>query len=75
MIGQMLGNYKYLLLSVVFYSLIRNASKIYLAHFSLMEHPYQSATVSETLVLLSTSLFHLPHILQKLLQLLTNVST
>jgi len=27
------------------------------------------------LVLLSTSLFLLPHILQKLLQLLTNVST
>ena len=75
MSGQMLGNYKYLLLSVVFYSLIRNASKIYLAHFSSMEHPYQSATVSETLVLLSTSLFLLPHILQKLLQLLTNVST
>jgi len=45
----------------------RNASKIYLAHFSSMEHPYQSATVSKTLVLLSTSLFLLPYILQKLL--------
>jgi len=33
--------------------------------FSSMEHPYQPATVSETLVLLSTSLFLLPHILQK----------
>ena len=67
MIGQMLGNYKYLLLSVVFYSLIRNALKIYLAHFSSMEHPYQPAIVSKTLVLLSTSLFLLPHIIAKII--------